>query len=656
MLQGLSANIKLPESHQDLSHALLAVSKRIFTNAQPVVLSLPVQYAIVVLSDRMNSERKYGQLLYTAIAQNSLCNPYNDSLNIAMYPPAHMSYALSRDYSLNFSNSFIEGVDTLLENLQTEGQWPVLVSPTSFISREGEYKNFIFTVNYKNNDFTDLEVDINYQLRFQYINMIQNPKGHFIVVVLGDPGTEKVAQNIFQYFFDNNHFDTAVILREPEVRFINVFYPSNFCVIPPRPTLLGIWIEDKEGERFLENADFNKEAIERNLTGCCFEVMNTESDPFVILDNKDYSPRKAKGLDVRLLEIFTKFVRASSKNCVENSVHITVRNNMAELYLHSPDSELTTPYFTRSYKFFVPIAQIYPRWASLTRVFTTLAWVSILVCIVFTSLISQALTSCMSVNDPNRYSGVVHNWLNTWCVILGVGVDKMPRSTCLRIFFLSWIIYSICVNTIFQAFFTSYMVDPGRQHQIDTLQEILDNNHTFLFHEVHTFLAYTSMYDIENRAFMTMPYINIMIIAFASEQNAVMMNEDFFTYYSKKLCGPTEPPVYHKFSGQAIQLHVQMIISGGRYLFFKFNQVLGRLVQAGVPRKLMSDIIDPLGHVTANRAAVDLSEEYVPLSLSIMQSPFLLLFLGLFVSVMVFLAEMTISYAQKSGLLLLWKV
>ncbi|KAJ4448705.1 hypothetical protein ANN_00095 [Periplaneta americana] len=538
-------------------------------------------------------------------------NYYSKKLCRTEQPPAYHKFS-------DVDILFVEGVNILLQYLHAVEQWPILVSPTTTLPTRGEYENFIFTVNYKNNDLSNLQLEINNQIKFQVVNRLQNPTGHFIVVVMGDPGMEEVAKKVFECFFRINYFDSVVILREPEV-------------------LIGIWIQDNEGGRFIENDKFNKQLIEKNFSSCCFGVESSYSDPFVILNHMDRYSTKVEGLDAILLEMFKNLVGVSNKNCEEDTVLIMITNNMADLFIETIHFHLTTPYFTRSYKFFVPVAQMYPRWASLVRVFTPFVWVSILGSIVSTSLVVRVMIEWMSVKDPNSYDGTLHCFLNTWCAILGVGVDKMPHSTSLRMHFLSWIIYSICVNAVFQAFFTSYMVDPGRQHQIDTLHEILDHNYTILTEDIHILLAYSSMYDIENRSYFALSSAEALKVAFLSEDAAVVINEDFFTYYSKKLCGPTEPPVYHKFSGEAVQMHVQMIIPGSRYLCSKLNQLLGRLVQAGIPRKLMKDITDPLGQLNINRASVDLREEYVTMTLGIVQSPFIFLFLGLLLSIVVFL-------------------
>jgi hypothetical protein len=70
---------------------------------------------------------------------------------------------------------------------------------------------------------------------------------------------------------------------------------------------------------------------------------------------------------------------------------------------------------------------------------------------------------------------------SSWSALLGIGVDEMPRSAPLRSVFLPWIIYCLCVNTVFQMYVTSCLVDPGFQHQVDSFQKLEESQYELLF-------------------------------------------------------------------------------------------------------------------------------------------------------------------------------
>jgi len=52
----------------------------------------------------------------------------------------------------------------------------------------------------------------------------------------------------------------------------------------------------------------------------------------------------------------------------------------------------------------------------------------------------------------------------------------MPRSWKVRIFFLVYVCYCFAMSTVFQAFFVSYLVEPGYGEKISTMQELIDSS------------------------------------------------------------------------------------------------------------------------------------------------------------------------------------
>ena len=70
---------------------------------------------------------------------------------------------------------------------------------------------------------------------------------------------------------------------------------------------------------------------------------------------------------------------------------------------------------------------------------------------------------------------------NSWSIFIGVSVPEMPRSWKLRIFFLIYVCYCFAISTVFQAFFVSYLVEPGIVEKISSFQELLDSSVNYGF-------------------------------------------------------------------------------------------------------------------------------------------------------------------------------
>jgi hypothetical protein len=70
---------------------------------------------------------------------------------------------------------------------------------------------------------------------------------------------------------------------------------------------------------------------------------------------------------------------------------------------------------------------------------------------------------------------------NIWAVTVGVAVTGMPRGVRFRLLFFVFVLYAFAISTVFQTFMTSFLVDPGYENQLKSLDEILDSGIAFGF-------------------------------------------------------------------------------------------------------------------------------------------------------------------------------
>jgi hypothetical protein len=61
--------------------------------------------------------------------------------------------------------------------------------------------------------------------------------------------------------------------------------------------------------------------------------------------------------------------------------------------------------------------------------------------------------------------------MNIWSLILGVSALPLPRTVPLRVFFSAWVCYSLAINTVFKAYLTTFLVDPGFEKSITNIEE-----------------------------------------------------------------------------------------------------------------------------------------------------------------------------------------
>ncbi|KDR23912.1 hypothetical protein L798_10264 [Zootermopsis nevadensis] len=281
--------------------------------------------------------------------------------------------------------------------------------------------------------------------------------------------------------------------------------PSGNCGNFVNVILLDKWI-NKNGGYFSKNASLYQEKIPRDLMGCPITAATIALEPHVISDQHKNGTTYNRGLDVRIFLHITQTMNASAvftpptpelwgrkiQNGSWTGIFGEVYNNRADIAFSSTmlvitkfgDLDFTTPYGTANFVWVVPCAKPYPPWSSITRVFSTGMWILVFVVVI----LAAAVMLCLSVFSANTshevelYKNMCGCLTSAWAVLLGTSVVKMPVSIPLRLFFILWVSCSLAVNTVFQTFVTTYLVNPGQQKQIDSVKSLLDSGIYYGFH------------------------------------------------------------------------------------------------------------------------------------------------------------------------------
>jgi hypothetical protein len=115
-------------------------------------------------------------------------------------------------------------------------------------------------------------------------------------------------------------------------------------------------------------------------------------------------------------------------------------------------------------------------------VFLPETWITL-----FISIISAVVVICGLVTCEPMECRVYRNFANcvssVWATSVGVSTPYMPRRTPTRMFLISWIWYSLAINIIFQTFLTSFLIEPGLQHQMNSFEEILASKIKYGYNE-----------------------------------------------------------------------------------------------------------------------------------------------------------------------------
>ena len=147
-------------------------------------------------------------------------------------------------------------------------------------------------------------------------------------------------------------------------------------------------------------------------------------------------------------------------------------------------TEPSISYNSVALKWFVPCPRPISRIDRFLTVFDASVWITMLIVFVLTLAlfwISANYPDRMVQIDSKNFQTISKCMYNSWSIFIGVSVPEMPRSWKLRIFFLIYVCYCFAISTVFQAFFVSYLVEPGIGEKILSFQELLDSSVNYGF-------------------------------------------------------------------------------------------------------------------------------------------------------------------------------
>jgi hypothetical protein len=152
------------------------------------------------------------------------------------------------------------------------------------------------------------------------------------------------------------------------------------------------------------------------------------------------------------------------------------------------NSEPSFPYFVLKFSWFVPCPKPFSRLQRIFHIFSLSVWISVAVVLFVVTVVSWCLAK--QSKDIRSYANMSSTLYNIWAVTVGVSVTETPRSLRLKLLFVVFVWYCVAIITVFQTFLTSYLVDPGYDKQLKSLEEILDSGIGFGY----TY-GYTLMFD-----------------------------------------------------------------------------------------------------------------------------------------------------------------
>lgn len=245
------------------------------------------------------------------------------------------------------------------------------------------------------------------------------------------------------------------------------------------------------------------------------------------------------------------------------------------------------------------------------------------------------------------YASLSKCLLNSWATVLEEPASSNPLNVAaVRALFLVWVLYCWAINTVYQAYLTSFLIVPGLQHQLASEDAILNSG---IEYGVATHAL--GMYPwLGERRYRHMKYFDHpeSVADTVTNGKLAFLGAGFSMEYLigvKYMDADGRPRICDIEDDLAAGI-VTIFVPKGFPFKAKYDKVLSCFAQAGLVNFWWENL---KYEVTLEKAGDSnlLPGEYVALRMEHMQSAFYFLLLGYALSVMSLLLELSCQYRKQ---------
>jgi len=519
-----------------------------------------------------------------------------------------------------------------------------------------------------------------------------NPKGVYLVILLNASKVNReMIINLLANLWEWKVLDVIVMveseyqrsgIRDTETKLgLFTWFPfqsSRDCTRVTDVVLMDQW----ENGHFAKNADLFPQKITKNLNGCPLMAStmnwgNLVTPPFESTGEGN-GPKVTykEGLEVivyrNILEAFN--MTASFKihekiyaqvwgdyDPVKNTYTGVIgdakfgRSNISfcalpKNFFYERHVDSTYSYFESGFHWYVQCARPRPRWQMFVKTFALSVWACLILAFVAFAIVMWRLAKFPDERqEPTHYRSFFGTLQVLMALFLNVSGSRLPLKIFLRLFICLWIWTSFALTTVFETYFTSYLVDPGREKQVSDVDELLASKLTLTFDN-----GYNDLFvGTDERAKLIlsrhMPCPNFEACARRTAtlgDAATILDFENFEIFKHQFIDENGDSLLCRLPDKISGYEITMFMQKGNPLFPPVNGVILRLVEAGLVDFWWS-MIDYRQKFTTEEESTDAPITFFVFSLSHLYVAFTFLALGLCLGILVFILEILYKICGK---------
>jgi hypothetical protein len=388
----------------------------------------------------------------------------------------------------------------------------------------------------------------------------------------------------------------------------------------------------------MENSDKRYTGLQVNFVELMFKRLNLTAKYTVSPNPKGYFSRM-------ILQTVRKLQPASSDVAI----------GILPLHSHIIQvAEASIPFFYVKISWYIPCPNPASRWKSIYRIFGSHVWAcfgAVAILAVITMWLLAKYETQINIRESANYKTLIYCIYNVCAVITAVSVPQKPVSLSLRIFFITWVWYSVAMTTVYQAYLIGFLVNPGFERSITTVNDLIQSGIEYGYPAEMDALTYSDPpYNIIKKNRKTCKTVYKCLQRVIERKDFATMFDNFRAEYfrTRLLFHNIHVPVC-TLQEDIVIIPILMYMAKGNPLLHRFNEIINRMFEAGLFVKWWNDFMsssrledNPFDDDDTNFsdfAANELNTDYTTFSLITLEVVFHILLIGEIFSTFVFLVE-----------------
>jgi hypothetical protein len=319
--------------------------------------------------------------------------------------------------------------------------------------------------------------------------------------------------------------------------------------------------------------------------------------------------------------------------------------------------DATIPYAHNNVKMLIPCPKAIPGTEKLMTMFSLSIWFTMGLVLLLTTAVFWCASNVpyRSVyNETHTYQSLSNCFQSAWAVFMAVSIPQKPTTSNLRVFFFLYVCFFFFFNTIFQAFFVSYLVEPRYEKKLETLDEILESDVVYGNNPLISFAQDTLSYPelVKFTELKTLQEdgsdIRKCVERMITKRDMASFIAPFFATYVAKETGTVDvDKIICSLDEDLLSTGIAVLFQKGNVLLSRFNVLMRRYLEAGLLERVWTELQHRASLRGGDRFKKTAGDMFFAFTFSHLKPVFAALIVGSVLSSVVLIAEFILNRLCK---------